>query len=39
MTRLEQIVARLPEVERVDIEAWGDLPDSHVLSRSQFLWP
>ncbi len=26
MARLEQIVARLPQAERVDVEAWGDHP-------------
>jgi hypothetical protein len=28
MARLEQIVARLPQAERVDVEAWGDHPRS-----------
>jgi len=26
MARLEQIVARLPEADRVDVEAWADEP-------------
>ena len=30
MKRLEQIVARLPETSRVDIEAWGDEPTFRV---------
>src|ERR1700737_4711868 len=30
MKRLEQIVARLPQAERVDIEKWGDHPTFRV---------
>jgi predicted DNA-binding protein (MmcQ/YjbR family) len=30
MERLERIVARLPQAERVDIEAWGDEPTFRV---------
>ncbi|HLY83078.1 MAG TPA: MmcQ/YjbR family DNA-binding protein [Acidimicrobiales bacterium] len=34
MARLEQIVARLPQVERVDIEAWGDHPTFRVNGKN-----
>lgn len=34
MTRLEQIVARLPETARVDVEAWGDEPTFRVRGKS-----
>jgi predicted DNA-binding protein (MmcQ/YjbR family) len=34
MRRLEQIVARLPEAERVDIEAWGDEPTFRVRNKN-----
>lgn len=34
MARLEQIVARLPEAERVDIEAWGDEPTFRVRGKN-----
>ena len=34
MKRLEKIVARLPEVERVDIEAWGDEPTFRVRGKN-----
>ncbi len=34
MRRLEQIVARLPEAERVDIEAWGGEPTFRVRGKS-----
>jgi predicted DNA-binding protein (MmcQ/YjbR family) len=34
MTRLEQIVARLPEAERVDIEAWGGEPTFRVRGKN-----
>lgn len=30
MDRLEAIVARLPEAERVDIEEWGDQAATHL---------
>lgn len=32
--RLESIVARLPEVARVDIEAWGDEPTFRVAGKN-----
>ena len=34
MDRLEQIVSRLPESERVDIEAWGDEPTFRVRGKN-----
>ncbi len=34
MARLEAIVARLPEAERVDIEAWGDEPTFRVRGKN-----
>ena len=34
MSRLEQIVARLPEAERVDVEAWGDEPTFRVRGKT-----
>jgi predicted DNA-binding protein (MmcQ/YjbR family) len=34
MDRLEAIVARLPESERVDIEEWGDHPTFRVRGKS-----
>ena len=34
MTRLEAIVARLPEAERVDIAAWGDVPTFRVNGKN-----
>jgi predicted DNA-binding protein (MmcQ/YjbR family) len=34
MARLERIVARLPEAERVDIEAWGDEPTFRVNGKN-----
>jgi predicted DNA-binding protein (MmcQ/YjbR family) len=34
MTRLERIVARLPEAERVDIEAWGGEPTFRVRGKN-----
>ena len=34
MRRLEQIVARLPEAERVDIEAWGGEPTFRVRGKN-----
>ncbi len=34
MDRLERIVARLPEVERVDIEAWGGEPTFRVRGKN-----
>jgi predicted DNA-binding protein (MmcQ/YjbR family) len=34
MQRLERIVARLPEAERVDIEAWGDHPSFRVRGKN-----
>jgi predicted DNA-binding protein (MmcQ/YjbR family) len=34
MARLEQIVGRLPEAERVDIEAWGDEPTFRVNGKN-----
>jgi predicted DNA-binding protein (MmcQ/YjbR family) len=34
MARLEQIVARLPDAERVDIEAWGDEPTFRVRGKN-----
>ena len=34
MKRLERIVARLPESERVDIEAWGDEPTFRVRGKN-----
>jgi len=34
MKRLERIVARLPEAERVDIEAWGDEPTFRVRGKN-----
>ncbi len=33
LDRLEAIVARLPEVERVDVEAWGDEPTFRVSGK------
>jgi len=34
MSRLERIVARLPEAERVDIEEWGDHPTFRVNGKN-----
>ncbi len=34
MKRLEEIVARLPEAERVDIEAWGGEPTFRVRGKN-----
>ncbi len=34
MARLEEIVARLPEAERVDIEAWGGEPTFRVRRKT-----
>jgi predicted DNA-binding protein (MmcQ/YjbR family) len=34
MPRLERIVARLPEAERVDVEAWGDEPTFRVRGKT-----
>ena len=34
MARLEAIVARLPEAQRVDIEAWGDEPTFRVRGKN-----
>lgn len=34
MARLEEIVARLPEAERVDIEAWGGEPTFRVRGKN-----
>lgn len=34
MDRLERIVARLPEAERVDIEQWGDHPTFRVRGKN-----
>jgi predicted DNA-binding protein (MmcQ/YjbR family) len=34
MARLEQITARLPEAERVDIEQWGDHPTFRVRGKN-----
>jgi predicted DNA-binding protein (MmcQ/YjbR family) len=34
MERLERIVARLPETERVDIEEWGDHPTFRVRGKN-----
>lgn len=34
MARLESIVARLPEAERVDIEEWGDHPTFRVNGKN-----
>ena len=34
MERLEQIVSRLPEAERVDIEAWGGEPTFRVRGKN-----
>ncbi|HEX2048862.1 MAG TPA: MmcQ/YjbR family DNA-binding protein [Acidimicrobiales bacterium] len=34
MERLEGIVARLPEAERVDIEEWGDHPTFRVRGKN-----
>jgi predicted DNA-binding protein (MmcQ/YjbR family) len=34
MKRLERIVARLPESQRVDIEAWGDEPTFRVRGKN-----
>src|SRR5438132_13880043 len=34
MARLERMVARLPEAERVDIEAWGDEPTFRVRGKN-----
>ena len=34
MHRLEEIVARLPEAERVDIEAWGGEPTFRVRGKN-----
>ncbi len=34
LDRLEQIVARLPEAERVDVEAWGGEPTFRVRGKA-----
>ena len=34
LKRLERIAARLPETERVDIEAWGDEPTFRVRGKN-----
>ena len=34
MERLERIIARLPEAERVDIEAWGGEPTFRVRGKN-----
>jgi predicted DNA-binding protein (MmcQ/YjbR family) len=34
MKKLEAVVARLPETERVDIEAWGDHPSFRVRGKN-----
>jgi predicted DNA-binding protein (MmcQ/YjbR family) len=34
MTRIEQMVARLPETERVDVEAWGGEPTFRVRGKT-----
>ena len=34
MARLEEIVARLPQTERVDVEAWGDEPTFRVRGKT-----
>ena len=34
MARIEQIVARLPEAQRVDIEAWGGEPTFRVRGKN-----
>jgi predicted DNA-binding protein (MmcQ/YjbR family) len=34
MKRLEQVVARLPEAERVDVAEWGDHPTFRVRSKN-----
>jgi predicted DNA-binding protein (MmcQ/YjbR family) len=34
MERLERIIARLPEAERVDIEEWGDHPTFRVNGKN-----
>jgi predicted DNA-binding protein (MmcQ/YjbR family) len=34
MKRLQRIVARLPEAERVDVEAWGDHPTFRVNGKN-----
>jgi predicted DNA-binding protein (MmcQ/YjbR family) len=34
MDRLERIVARLPEAERVDVEEWGDHPTFRVRGKN-----
>lgn len=34
MERLEQLVARLPEATRVDVEAWGDEPTFRVHGKT-----
>ncbi len=34
MARLEQIVARLPDAERVDVAEWGDHPTFRVRGKS-----
>lgn len=34
MGRLEALVARLPEAERVDVEAWGDHPTFRVRGKN-----
>ena len=34
MARLESIVARLPEAERVDVEAWGDHPTFRIRGKN-----
>jgi hypothetical protein len=34
LPRLEEIVSRLPEAKRVDIEAWGDHPSFRVRGKN-----
>ena len=34
MKRLERVIARLPEAERVDVEAWGDHPTFRVNGKN-----
>ncbi len=34
LARLERIVGRLPEAERVDVEAWGDEPTFRVRGKT-----
>ncbi len=34
MERLEALIARFPEAERVDVEAWGDHPTFRVRNKN-----